>query len=222
MAFVLATVNTTNGLENQAAQALLSLKRFATLTPPVSETDMRNEVETGQPVGFMSDAGWLAFVGVLSSLSLDESSLTNAERSIVNTLRAVVSPPPNQSCCGAVIPANSDGFSSIAGYPRTGSATWEHEIELTNITANYDCDISTIEVTLTPIGLAPAVTSANPVILTFKSCVVSGGNTNALFNSLWTTFAADPTGESYDVDLEYKDADGLTIATYTAAYTLNL
>lgn len=220
MAFVLTSVNLTNGLENQAAQALLSLKHFATLTPPVTEAVMRADLETSQPVGFISDAGWLAFVGVLTALSIDDTALVAAERSIINTLRTIVSPPPSQACCttSGVVPSNGDLLSSIVGYPRTGSATFEHEIEMT-LSGTYTCDIVEVDIALVPIGAAPAITSANPFTVNFKACSTAG---DSLYSFLWFTTATDPATESYDITYTYKDATGATVATYVPTYTLNL
>ncbi len=218
MAFKLALSTFTSGLEAQSAAYLCAYQIFATITPPVTEAAMRSQLETGQFQAFSND-GWGNFLANLGALPLDESALTPVELSIVNTVREAVSPTPAQACCGGVTPANSDGFSALQGNFRTGSTvTYEHQIQFTNLTSNYTCDIKTIEVQLTPIGAAPAITSANPVILSFDRCQ----GVDAIFSKVWTTFASDPTGQSYDVIYTYKDSVGVTVATYTAAYTLTL
>lgn len=221
MTLILNSASIVDGLGNQSAQALMCLRTFAALTPPVTEALMRSTLEASQPVGFISDEDWLSFVGVLGSLGLDETSLTNAERAVINTLRTVVSPPPSQACCttSGLVPANGDGKSSITGYDRApGVAPYDTEVEL-KLSGEYTCDIISVNITLTPIGLAPAVTSTNPFTVTFNSCSTSG---DSLFSNLWVTFGTDPATFTYTVDLDYKDANGVSIATYTAAYTLNL
>jgi len=199
------------------------LKSFAALTAPavpVSETDMRNELEASQLAGFITDAGWAQLVGILVALQVDESSLTAAERSVINVLRTVVAPPAFLACCttSGATPANSDGLTSLVGYARTGSFTFEHEIEM-QLSGTYTCDIVSVDVDITPTGGAPAITSTNPFNVTPKSCTVAG---DSLYNYLWATFASNPAGGSYDVIYTYLDADGATVATYPANYTLNL
>jgi len=217
MAFKLALTTFNSGLEGQYACLLGNFQNFATITPPVTEADMRSKLETGQFQAFSND-GWLSFVAQMSACPLDESVLTAAERSIVNTLRFIIAPPAQTACCDSTIPAMSDGLSAMAGYPRTGSVTFEHEIEV-KFAPTYSCSIKSLEVTLTPVAAEPVVTSAQPFTTTFKSC---DAGQSSLFSNLWVTFAADPSGGSYNILYTYKDSNGLVIATYTAAYTLNL
>lgn len=214
MAFKLAASAFTNGLENQSAQVLASLKLFATLTPPVLESDMRTELETGQLQPF-SDAGWLAYMNVVGNTPLDTSVLTNAERSIFNTIRFAITPSPQYQCCGAVVPADLDGLISIAGYPRVGSVTWEHQIVLT-LDSSLTCNIKKISVQLTG---APAP-STNPVPTYFTECDANG---DSLFSTGWIGFVADPTGISYDLEYFFYDSDGVLITSFTVTdYQLNL
>ncbi|RLI35949.1 hypothetical protein DRO66_06565 [Candidatus Bathyarchaeota archaeon] len=217
MAFKLALTTFNSGLEGQYACLLGNFQNFATITPPVTEAAMRSKLETGQFQAFSND-GWLSFVAQMSACPLDESVLTAAERSIVNTLRFIIAPPPQTACCDSTIPAMSDGLSAMAGYPRTGSVTFEHEIEV-KFAPTYSCSIKSLEVTLTPVAAEPVVTSAQPFTTTFKSC---DAGQSSLFSNLGVTFAADPSGGSYNILYTYKDSNGLVIATYTAAYTLNL
>lgn len=220
MTYVLNSIYTTGGLGDQAGLQLMTLKRLATLTPPITEAAMRAEVEASQPVGFMSDAEWGLFAYGLASLGVVDASLTTTERGVLNVLKTVAAPPPQQQCCttSGATPANSDGLSSIAGQSLPGSLTFEHKIVLT-LSNTYTCDIASVEVDLTPTGAAPAVTSTNPFDVTFDSCDNTGDSN---FSFVWATFASDPAGESYDVILTYKDATGGTIVTYPASYSLNL
>ena len=220
MAYELQSIYTQGGLGDIAGLQVMTLKRLATLATPITEAVMRAEVESGQPVGFMSDDEWQVFALGLASLSVVDASLTATERSVLNVLKTVAAPPPQQQCCttSGVIPSNSDGLSAISGQPLVGSLTFEHKIvvELSN---TYTCDIATVTVDITPTGGAPAVTSTNPFDCTFDSCDAS---TNSLFSFVWATFASTPVGGSYDVIYTYKDANGTTIATYAANYTLDL
>ena len=214
MAFELSPIAFTNGLENQSAQALASLKLFATLTPPVLEADMRAEIEAGQIQPF-SNEGWDAYMSVLANTPLNSAVLTNAERSIVNTIRFAVTPAPQTQCCGVVVPADLDGLISIVGYPRVGSATWEHEIVLT-LDNSLSCNIKKITVLITG---APAA-GTNPIACYFKECDSTG---NSLFSYGWLDFAADPTGISYTLTYTFYDADGVIITTFPVTdYTLDL
>ncbi len=220
MAYELQSIYTTGGLGDQAGLQVMTLKRLATLSTPITEAVMRAEVESGQPVGFMTDNEWQVFAYGLASLSVVDASLTATERSVLNVLKTVAAPPPQQQCCttSGVIPSNSDGLSAIQGQPLVGSATFEHKI-LILLDNTYTCDIASVTVSITPTGAAPAVTSTNPFDCYFDSCNV---DTDSLFSYVWATFASDPTGESYDVIYTYKDANGTTIATYAANYTLDL
>ena len=220
MAFVLTTAAaTTSGLGNQLGQALLSLKRFAALTPPITLTDMRNELEASQPVGYISDNDWASFLSDLGNLSLDYPFLNATERGVLNTIRQEINPTPQLACCGAVTPSSGDGLTSIQGYYLTGSTSpWEYTIEL-RLDSSIDCDIKQIDVQL--IG-APAVTSANPFTLYFDRCDVIGGVQYQIFSISFITFGADPAGNNYDVNLDFKDGDGISLAAYAATYQLAL
>lgn len=221
MAYKLTTDNFDTSGEANAGKSVAALNYFAALTPPVTETLMRTSLETGQFQPF-TDAAWNALLRDLSSLSIDASALTAAERSVLNTIYEVVSPPPQKGCCGiggSVTPSIGDGYTDIAGFYRTGStAPYQYEIQMV-LNKILTCDIDTIEVTYTPSGGAPAVTSANPATLYANGCNLSE---EAVFNDLWFTTATDPAGFFYDLSLTYKDKDGLVITTYIPVYQLGL
>ena len=219
MAFVLTTAQAQNGLGNQAGQALLSLKRFATLTPPVTITDMRNELEAGQPVGYITNNDWDSFLTDLGNLGLDYTSLIASERAIINTIRQAINPEPQQACCGIVVPSSGDGLTAINGYYRTGTtAPYQYTIEV-ELDSTLTCDIKSIDCTL--VG-APAVTSSNPFTLYFARCEVIGGVTKSIFSTSWVEWGLNPAGNSFDVNYDFKDANGISIAAYAATYLLNL
>lgn len=219
MAFVLTTSGATSGLGNQNGQALLCLKRFNTLVAPVTITDMRNELEAGQPVGYISDSDWTNFLNDLGNLPLDYTSLVASERAIINTIRQAITPEPQQACCGSVTPSAGDGLTAINGYYRTGTTLpWQYTIEV-ELDSTLTCDIKSIDCTL--VG-APAVTSANPFTLYFSRCEVIGGVTKSIFSASWVEWGADPAGNNYDVSYDFKDANGISLAAYAATYQLNL
>lgn len=216
MAFKLALSVYSSGLESQAAQALSALKLFATLTPPVTEADMRAELETGQFQAF-SDEGWDNFLSVVGNTPLDESALVTSEIAILNTIKLAIDTNPQFRCCDSTTPANLDGLISIAGNYRTGSSSpWEYEIRLT-LDKELTCDIATIDVTFTGV---PAVTSSNPATFAFIGC---DGNGNAEFSEAWVKFGSDPATASYDLSYVFKDGDGVTITSFAVTdYQLNL
>jgi len=216
MALTLLTSVVTSGLEVQSGFQLMTLKNFVALTPPVTELSMRTELETSQPVGFISDAAWLSFVAALNVLPLDTSLLTLAERSVINTLRAIVEPPAQYACCGAVIPAIGDGLVTAVGYARTGSVTFEHELTLI-LDSSLTCDIKSINVEITG---AVANTTPEPFVFTFKECDASG---NSIFSVAWIEFVSDPIGVVYDLDLEFIDGNGVAVTpTYLEVGLLTL
>jgi hypothetical protein len=216
MAFKLALANYTAGLEPNAAKELATLKYFNTLTPPVTESVMRTDLETGQFQAFSND-GWLAFMTQMANVSLDESALTVSERTIINTIRAVVTPEPEFDCCG-VAPI-VEALTTAKAFKMLGFPAFQHEFEF-QIDGTVDCAVRSVEITLVPIGIAPAITSANPFKVTFKEC--SGGV--KLLSKIDVTFAADPAGEAYDITLvDALDVDDLSITTFNpVGYNWNI
>jgi len=215
MSFKLALDNFTLGLEVQSALVLAALQNIATLTPPILKADMRTQLETGQFQAFSND-GWTSFLTIVQSITLDESVLTAAEVSIMNTLRAAVNPAPSFRCCGATTVVS--GLTSITAKARTGSATFEHEIEV-KLLGEVDCDIKSIDVTLTPNTIEPVLTSSNPFKATFNRCNTNG---DQLFSFLWTTYGADPTAGIYTINYDFKDSTDASIVTFVPGYTLTM
>ena len=212
MAFELLPNNFNNGQGYVVMPLIATLMLFSSLSAPVSVADMRAELETAQPQPFEND-DWDLFVSQLAAVQLQDGVLTEAERSVYNTLRAAASPPPSTRCCGTAIPVNGDGLTVGGLYLRTGSATFQTQIEL-SFDKSYTCDIATIEVTLGVIGAAPS-----PIIATnevgFTNCNDSGQAVHSFF---WVEFPSSPIGESYNFEFNFKDSAGATIVTYAAAY----
>jgi hypothetical protein len=221
MAWKLAATNFNTGLESQAAQVLGNLKYLSTLTPPVTIASIRTDYETGQPSTF-ANAGWDNFIQAIGTIELDTSVLTVAERAIYNTLREYISLPPKYGCCetgGAyVTPSAGDGLYSFQDSYRTGStAPYQYEFKI-KASNTYRCDLDTCEIVFTPVGPAPAVTSVSPSVLTSNGCDTTGSRE---FSYIWLEFGSSPTGQSYNLTLTWKDANGVVIATYahTSSYT---
>ena len=212
MAFKLLPNNFNNGQGYVVMPLIASLMLFSSLTPPVDIADMRAALETAQPLPFEND-DWDLFVKQLAAVQLVDLALTVDERSIYNTLRAAASPAPSTRCCGAIIPSFADGLTIGALYSRTGSATWETQIEL-KFDKAYTCDIATVEVTLGIIGGAPA-----PIVATNELAFINCNDLGqAVYSKFWVEFVSDPTGKSYNFEFNFKDASGATIATYAANY----
>ena len=220
MAFVLTLAALAKGAEQESIPLMASYIHLETLTPPVTEALMRTSLETGQPVTAgrptaFTDEGWLGFSGQMAALPLDNASLTLAERSIVNTFKAINNPAPSSQCCGLVVPSVSDGLTALNSFARSGSVTFEHEIQLV-LDNSLSCDIKGCKITLTPTGGEPVLTSANPFTIFFDKC---NDNGDSIYTYLWATFGSDPDTGTYSIIYNFIDADAITIATYTAAYT---
>ena len=214
MAFELLAPNFTAGLEADVAKTQATLQFLASLATPTTETVMRTAMELGQIQPYSND-GWNALMGQLSNVTLNETALTAQERSIINVIRQVVTPDPSLDCCGVAVPVSA--LTVISAYPWVGSATWQHQLEL-KLLDTTDCNVKSVTVAMTPIGIAPAITSANPATVTFKRCYQDG----RFFSFFYMTFATDPTGESYSLVLDFLDADGISITSFAPAYNLNI
>jgi hypothetical protein len=216
MAFKLALSNFNSGVESQAAQVLTCLKYFATLTPPVTVANIRTDLETSQFQAFSND-GWDNFIQAVATIELDNSALTVAERAIFNTLIEYISPPPKTGCCeigGDVKPSLGDGLTTFNDYYRTGSTLpYQYEFEAI-LDKTYTCDIETLEVTFTPTGGAPNVTSASPTVMTSNGC---NSNSDRILFNVWVELDGDPSGESYNLSLVWKDGNGTIIDSYSPA-----
>lgn len=212
MAFELQAGVFNSGLESQALQVLSALKYFATLTPPVTESVMRTDLETAQLSTF-SNEGWDNFMRVVATTPLNSGSLTVAERAIVNTIIEVANPSPKFGCCGAVTPSFGDGLTTQNSYYRTGTtAPYQYEFEIV-CDGSYTCAIDVIDVGITPVGgIAPTVSSSNPHSFSFNGCDENG---NRVFKCIWVEFATSPATYFYDLALNYKDKDGSSLAAYT-------
>ncbi len=214
MAFELLESNFTIGLESHAARVIGTLKYLITLATPITESVMRLAIEASQPIvadgraTALTDAGWLSFVSDLSAIRFNESALTVGERTLINTLHSIVAPDPQLDCCGVAVPI--EVLTSVQAFEQVGFANFRHEFQL-RMDGTTDCNVKSVVVSLTPIAAAPAITSANPLTVTFKQCEQGF----RLYSFIVVEFGADPSGESYDItDLDFKDADGASITNF--------
>ena len=208
MAFKLALATFNEGTEPTAIKELATLKHLVTLTPPVTAAAMRADLEASQFQAF-SNNGWDAFMAQMAAVNLDASVLTATERSIVNEIQAYVNPAPGYDCCG-VTPVVS-ALTSVGVYALIGSATWEHTIEV-KLDSSTDCNIKSVDITLTGV---PATLPTATVKCTFSECTAAG----RIFRYYYTSYASDPTGVSYAINLDFKDADDVTIDTFVPTYS---
>jgi hypothetical protein len=169
---------------------------------------MRADLETGQFQAFSND-GWNSFMAQMAAVSLDESVLTAAEVSIINVIRASVMPDPSLDCCGVVVP--TDANVSVAVYPLIGSATWEHAIEV-KMNTDTDCNVKSVDITLTGV---PATLPTPTVKCLFEECTAAG----RIFKYYFTSYVSDPTGVNYTINLDFKDADDVSITSFVPSYS---
>jgi hypothetical protein len=210
MAYVLQASQFAEGLQSYTALLLESIRQI-TLVSPFNIPDARTALELNQITTF-SDAGFDQYLTELYSLDLDYASLTLAERTVLNVIRAYLEPPPSFNCCGVDTP-------SILNYTkefndRVGSATWEKEIRLM-LMDTVTCDVFSIEVTFGLVTPGPPTITPNPAVLTNLGCI-SG---KSVYSFLWIDFSFDPTGYTFDVDFDFKDSTGASIVIVADLYT---
>jgi hypothetical protein len=74
-----------------------------------------------------------------------------------------------------------------------------------------DCNVKSVDVTLTGV---PAT-----VPLTFKCLFEECATNGRIFKYYWTTYASDPTGVSYAINFDFKDADDVSIVSFVPSYS---
>lgn len=201
--------------ENQSESAfiqsaLLWLTNAAVFPPPVLIADIRAALETGQPVGYLTDAAFNQYLQRIYDFPVVDASLTVAERTIFNDIRAYLEPAPRNVCCGAALPTALN--TSTAQNKRTGTASFEYDLRV-KAASDVTCDAVEVEVTITPGAGVPPVATVSPVVCNLLGCV--DGSTN--FSKLWVDFVGNPTGGNYDLVAKFKDKSGATIATVNYA-----
>ena len=208
MAYVLQASQFAEGLQSYTALLLESIRQI-TLVSPFNIPDARTALELNQITTF-SDAGFDQYLTELYSLDLDYTLLTPAEITVLNVIREYLQPPPSFNCCGVDMP-------SLLNYTkeyndRIGSATWEKELRV-SLMDTVTCDVFNIEATFGLVAGPPLV--VNPVTLNSLGCI----NGKSVYSFLWIDFIADPVGQIYDLDLDFKDSTGASIVLVNDSIT---
>ena len=209
MSYVLTTSQFNSGLQQNSCKLLNSL-RYISQVSPFNIPDVRIQLETGQIQPFTDDA-FRDFLTELYNLELDYSALSPSEITVLNVIREFITPLPSSACCGADVPTLLN--TTQVYNDRVGSLTFEKEarIEFDN---TVTCDVFDIEMAWTPVGLAPAVISTVNV-LNQLGCV----NDKNVFSFLWLDFVADPSGFTYNVDMNIRDDVAGTIVVLNQNFT---
>ena len=209
MAYVLLTSQFKTGLQQNTAKLLQSLRYISQVSPFII-TDVRTQLELNQTQTF-TDEAFRDFLSELYNLELDYTSLTATERTVLNVIREYIDPSPQVACCGTDTPTLSNTTQQY--YDRVLSTSFEKEVQVL-LDDTVTCDVFDIEMTWTPTGGAPAVTSTVNV-LTQLGCI----NNKNTFSFLWLDFVADPTGFTYNIDINLRDDVGGSIALLNQNFT---
>lgn len=207
------------GNQQQACSLLASLQLYAGLTAPVEVADMKAALDAGQVQPFDS----LAFnnhLAELFALPLDTTALTNAERSILNTIRLHLNPSPVFNCCGGVDypstaqiqnvnPANNPDV-DINLYLRTGT-TDEFEVEMI-FKSTISCDVHDIELT----GLVGAANPSPATIVLGNLGCVNGKRT---FGYYYLTVANPTNPFTFSGTANFRDSTGATLSSSPVEYS---
>ncbi len=209
MAYVLTTSQFNSGLQQNSCKLLQSLRHITEVSPFII-ADVRIQLETGQIQPFTDDA-FRDFLTELYNLELDYTSLSASEITVMNVIREFISPLPSSACCGADVPTLLN--TTQVYNDRIGSASFEKEARI-ELDDTVTCDVFDIEVAWTPTGGAPALISTVN-ILNQLGCV----NNKNVFSFLWLDFVADPTGFTYNVDINLRDDVSGSIAVLNQNHT---
>ncbi len=209
MAYVLTTSQFNSGLQQNSCKLLNSL-RYISQVSPFNIPDVRIQLELNQIQPFTDDA-FRDFLTELYNIELDYTALTPSEITVLNVIREFISPLPSSACCGADVPTLLN--TTQVYNDRIGSASFEKEARI-EFDDTVTCDVFDIEMTWTPTGGAPALISAVN-ILNQLGCV----NNKNVFSFLWIDFVADPTGFTYNVDINLRDDVSGSIAVLNQNHT---
>lgn len=205
MAIVLDSIN--YEIDEQAACTTLAALQAIAGISPFTVAAARSQLETGQPQAF-SDAAFKDYLTKLYNLPVTYSSLTTAEKTVLNVIREYIEPAPYLACCGTGDPETA-GVTLELIHKVGSTADYEARVQFTT---PYSCDIVKIVATETS-GTAPAATT--PITINLLGCR-DGFNT---YSYLWQTFADVPSG-TYTFDLVFKDVDDVVVgSTITKSVT---
>lgn len=209
MAYVLTTSQFNSGLQQNSCKLLDSL-RYISLVSPFVIADVRTQLELNQIQPFTDDA-FRDYLTEIYNLELDYSLLTAAEITVLNVLREFIAPLPSSGCCGADAPTLLN--TTQVYNPRVGSASFEKEARI-ELDDTVTCDVFDIQLSVNPQGGSPA-TLVPTNILNQLGCV----NNKNVFSYLWLDFASDPTGFTYDVEINLRDNVAGSIVNLITTHT---
>lgn len=209
MAYVLTTSQFLSGLQQNSCKLLQSL-RHITEVSPFTIADVRIQLEAGQIQPFTDDA-FRDYLTELYNLEIDYSALSPSEITVLNVIREFITPLPTSACCGSDVPTLLN--TTQVYNDRVGTLTFEKEarVEFDN---SVTCDVFDVEMAWAPVGLAPALISTTNY-LNQLGCV----NDKNVFSFLWIDFVADPSGFTYNVDMNIRDDVGGSIAVLNQNFT---
>jgi len=192
--------------EVDACTTLAALQAIAGISP-FTIAAARSQLETGQPQAF-SNAAFKDYLTKLYNLPVTYSSLTTAEKTVLNVIREYIEPAPYLACCGTGNP-EVEGVTFELIHKAGSTADYEARVQFTT---PYSCDIVKVIATETS-GTTPAATT--PITINLLGCR-DGFNT---YSYLWQTFAGVPSG-TYTFDLVFKDVDDVVVgSTLTKSVT---
>ena len=215
MSIVVLPSQQTVGIQTETQFCLAALLWITntTIFPSISFSvaAVKAALDAGQPAPFATE-NFKQFLSNIYNLNLDTTVLTATERTRLNLIFEYLAPTPQSFCSGATIPTALN--TSIANYPRIGSATFENELQVL-FDYDVDGDVYQVKITaVTPNGGAPMPTVV-PINLFFKEC--DSNISKRIFTKLWVDFASSPVGVgySYDFTLDIVDSNIVTIATFS-------
>jgi len=211
MAYVLQSSQFNSGLQQYSILLLESLKKISQISP-FNIVDVRTEVELNQIQPFTDDA-FLKFLSEIYNLELDYTLLTPTEKTVLNVIREYIEPVPSLACCGSDAPTT--GNTVVKYFPKIGSASFEYENRIL-LDNTVTCDVYDIVATITPAGGSPAVVSGGVGTANLIGCISNQSN----YSFLWVDFASDPSGFSYNVQIELRDSSSSVIATLLYTITI--
>jgi hypothetical protein len=209
MAYVILNSQFNSGLQQYSILLLESLKKISQISP-FNIVDVRTEIELNQTQPFTDDA-FLKFLSELYNLEIDYTLLTAAETTVLNVIREYIQPVPSLACCGSDVP---DLFNTVIEYNlKIGTLTFEHETRI-NLTDQVTCDVFDIVVTITPQIGSPLIVGTATNTLNLIGCI----NNESVYSYLWIDFVTDPSGFTYDIQIELRDSSSSTIALLNTTY----
>ena len=209
MAYVLTTSQFNSGLQQNSCKLLQSL-RHITEGSPFIIADVRIQLELNQIQPFTDDA-FRDFLTELYNLELDYTSLSASEITVLNVLREFISPLPSSACCGVDVPTLLN--TTQVYNDRVGSASFETEARI-ELDDTVTCDVFDIQLSVNPQLGSPA-TLVPTNILNQLGCV---SNKN-VFSFLWLDFASDPSGFTYDMEINLRDSLSVSIVNLVTTHT---